>query len=335
MGNTTVFMRDQGVLKTVTITSQNKPPINETIINKWQKIINLIAKIIAVPSALIMQITEETMKVYLRSGGSENPYKEGAEDSLGNGLYCETVIGTGNELLVDDSLKQKTWKDNPDVKLNMISYCGLPIRWPDKEYFGTICVLDSNPNAYNEEYKELLREFRASIENDLELLCYQQKLLYYAEMDILTAVYNRRKIEETLLREYKRSKRSSATFSVAVIDMDHFKYINDIYGHSKGDMILKAFAMETRKVIRETDVLGRTGGDEFILISPDTDHKDMEIQMRRIKKPVIEKLHKIVEIADYSYGISEFSMTDNDQNEVVTRADDAMYANKHGGKKYL
>jgi GAF domain-containing protein len=68
-------------------------------------------------------------------------------------------------------LKYEEWKENPDVKLNMISYFGLPITWPDQNFFGIICVLDNKENAYNDTFKQLISEFKTSIEKDLELLC--------------------------------------------------------------------------------------------------------------------------------------------------------------------
>ena len=75
---------------------------------------------------------------------------------------------------MQNALKDDVWKDNPDVKLGMVSYYGLPIQWPDKEFFGTICVLDNRENFFSDVYRELISEFRLTVEADLELL--SQKL---------------------------------------------------------------------------------------------------------------------------------------------------------------
>jgi len=150
---TDVFLRQEQITKNVIISNIEKPQIEEGVIKKWQKIINLTAKILDVPSGLIMQITEDSMRVFLKSKNIDNPYQEGASDSLGSGLYCETVIGNNADLLVDNALKYEEWKDNPDVKLNMISYYGLPIQWPDNDFFGTICVLDNKENSYSDTFK--------------------------------------------------------------------------------------------------------------------------------------------------------------------------------------
>lgn len=171
-----VYLRQEQIKKSVNIACADKPEIAQTVLGKWQHIIDLIAKIVGVPSGLIMQITESSMRVFLKSSNAENPYEQGGSDTLGLGLYCETVIGTNAELLIDNALKYEEWKDNPDVKLGMISYYGLPIKWPDNEYFGTICVLDEKENAYDDDFKSLISEFRLSIEKDLELISKEQEL---------------------------------------------------------------------------------------------------------------------------------------------------------------
>lgn len=171
-----VFLRKEGITRSVNITGPDKPEITQTVVEKWQRIIDLIARIVGVPSGLIMQITEDSMKVFLESSNTENPYEAGESDALGKGLYCETVIGTNAELLIDNASKYDEWKDNPDVELCMISYYGLPLRWPDSEFFGTICVLDSKENAYSRDFTKLVSEFAHSIEKDLELLYKEQEL---------------------------------------------------------------------------------------------------------------------------------------------------------------
>ena len=121
-------------------------------------------------------------------------------------------MGRNDELLIENAQKDNDWKDNPDVKLNMIAYYGLPLKWPDDEFFGTICILDNNENAFKSEYKELIYEFKLALERDLELICDQQKLTYYAEMDVITSSYNRGKIEAILKSEFERAKRYQTTF---------------------------------------------------------------------------------------------------------------------------
>ena len=120
------------------------------IIDKWQNIVNILAKLASVPVALIMHVDLPYIEVYRSSKTVDNPYEVGDKERLiGSGLYCETVIKNNAKLLVPNALKDKDWDKNPDIKLNMISYLGFPLLWPNGEAFGTICILDIKENKYS------------------------------------------------------------------------------------------------------------------------------------------------------------------------------------------
>jgi PAS domain S-box-containing protein len=140
------------------------------IVEKWQGIVDLVAEIMHVPSALIMRVDPPNIEVFVRSETNGNPYHPHEIASLNTGLYCETVMSTRKPLLVPDALHDDDWKSNPDIKLGMISYLGLPITWPDGEVFGTICVLDREKNEYSELYRKLLRQSRDVLQADLQTL---------------------------------------------------------------------------------------------------------------------------------------------------------------------
>ena len=145
--------------------------VPDKLILKWQKIVNLLAEFIHIPTALIMKLSPPYIEVFRSSETIDNPYKVGEKEHFDDsGLYCEHVIKTRNKLLVSNALKEEKWNKNPDIKLGMISYLGLPLFWPDGVPFGTICVLDSKENSYNESQKELLFEFKEVVEIHLNLL---------------------------------------------------------------------------------------------------------------------------------------------------------------------
>ena len=145
--------------------------VPEDTITQWQSIVDTMAELIGVPAGLIMRVVGEQIEVFMASHSKGNPYRLGDREQLINsGLYCETVIKTGEPLLVPDALADPAWKDNPDVKLNMISYLGLPIFLPDDTPFGTICILDNKTNVYSDAVHGLLAKFRDLIEMHLELL---------------------------------------------------------------------------------------------------------------------------------------------------------------------
>lgn len=145
--------------------------IPDKTMKTWQEIVDIIAAIIGIPACLIMMLKDPEIEVLVSSKSRENPYKPGEKEIFNDsGLYCETVIKTNKKLLVPDALSDDKWKDNPDVKNNMISYMGFPIKYPDGKPFGTICVLDNKANSYSKIFEKLVSKFRDLIENDIEIL---------------------------------------------------------------------------------------------------------------------------------------------------------------------
>lgn len=166
-----VSIRGINESKNVQITSDSKPGDFDTVVSKWQTLIDTLARIIDVPSGLIMRLNSDNIEVFLKSDTAGNPYKENEKAELIYGLYCESVIGLQQPLIVPDATKSKTWKDNnPDIDLNMISYLGVPINWPDGECFGTVCVLDNKENHYNQDFLDLITQIKQHIELDLKIL---------------------------------------------------------------------------------------------------------------------------------------------------------------------
>src|SRR5258708_4443838 len=129
------------------------------VIQKWQELIDLLAEVLHVPSALIMKVEPPNIRVFVRSESEGNPYERDELACLNTGLYCETVMKTRQLLLVPDALADEKWNANPDIKLGMISYMGVPVAWPNGNIFGTICVLDGRPNQYGELYRKLLFQY--------------------------------------------------------------------------------------------------------------------------------------------------------------------------------
>jgi len=153
-----------------------EPPIPDPILERWQEIVNLMADMLSVPAGLIMRILGEDIHVFVSSNTEGNPYHPGDHEHFwGSGLYCETVVTKNHELLVPNALFDEAWRTNPDVKLNMISYLGYPICWPDGRPFGTICVLDCKTNSYSEKYKRLVTQLRDIVETHLEIVYSEAK----------------------------------------------------------------------------------------------------------------------------------------------------------------
>jgi HD-GYP domain-containing protein (c-di-GMP phosphodiesterase class II) len=141
--------------------------IPEKVIENWQSTVDILAKISDVPAALIMRVHVDEIEVFVSSHSAGNVYHAGEKAPLNNDLYCETVMNTQRELLVPNALKDPLWDKNPDIKLGMISYCGLPVTWPGGRLFGTICILDKQENAYSRLIRDILERFCDSIQFSL------------------------------------------------------------------------------------------------------------------------------------------------------------------------
>ncbi len=135
-------------------------------LNKWQGILDRVAATIPVPAALVMRVWPEQIEVLLSSLSDGNPYEEHEKADLGTGLYCEAVMASRAPLFVANALDDPLWQDNPDVKLNMINYYGVPLVWPDESIFGTLCVLDGKTHHYGQIYRDVLWQVKTLIEAD-------------------------------------------------------------------------------------------------------------------------------------------------------------------------
>jgi len=158
-----------------------------------------------------------------------------------------------------------------------------------------------------------------------------EKLKKLAMTDILTEAYNRTVFDEIITREMERVKRYNKSLSVTLFDIDHFKKVNDKFGHNVGDSVLEKIATIVKKTIRNVDYFIRWGGEEFVIILAETDKKQAYVLAERIRTD-IEKFNftKAAKIT-ISCGVAEFKREDT-KNTLIKRADDAMYKAKRNGR---
>jgi diguanylate cyclase (GGDEF)-like protein len=149
--------------------------------------------------------------------------------------------------------------------------------------------------------------------------------------DTLTGIYNRLKTDAVLEGEFQRSLRFGQTFSVILIDIDHFKQVNDRHGHQVGDQVLVTLANVLQANTRETDVLGRWGGEEFIVICPHTE-QDGAVKLAENLRTHVQSQHMpTVGQITASFGVATYRSGDQPK-DIVTRADAALYQAKHLGR---
>lgn len=141
------------------------------LVASWNKTLAVLAKLANVPVALAMKVDQGNIEVFSKNENSDNPYSIGeAESLIGSGLYCEHVIKTQHLLNVPNALNDSKWDDNPDLKLNMIAYLGMPILDFNNSPFGTICILDNQEHEFSSSTIELLEAVKISFETQLKVL---------------------------------------------------------------------------------------------------------------------------------------------------------------------
>jgi len=174
---------------------------------------------------------------------------------------------------------------------------------------------------------EIFRDItdRKEMEKNLEKL---------ATIDILTGAYNRSKFDEIIKREMERAVRFDLLLSLIMFDIDHFKEINDTYGHLAGDNVLRKIADIVRENMRKIDYFVRWGGEEFIIIAPETDLKRAKALSERIRRVTEDKRFEKTEKVTLSFGLTEFQKSDT-VDTFIKRADDAMYLAKKSGRNRI
>jgi diguanylate cyclase (GGDEF)-like protein/PAS domain S-box-containing protein len=159
-----------------------------------------------------------------------------------------------------------------------------------------------------------------------------------AMTDELTNIFNRRALMQSLDKELSRAKRKNENLSVLMIDIDHFKKINDKYGHQTGDETLKYFVDKTKKVIRTEDIFGRFGGEEFVVLLPGTELKVASSLAERLRKTVADSSfehndNKI--LFTVSIGVATFDDKNMDSNVLLKNADQVLCTAKGRGRNQV
>jgi len=175
----------------------------------------------------------------------------------------------------------------------------------------------------------------ARVRNTLKLQAMTNELIVMARTDPLTGTFNRRHFIETGDAEIKRSVRYEAIFSMMMLDIDHFKNVNDTYGHDVGDVAIKATVKAIQEALRTEDTLGRLGGEEFAVILPETNLDNSAVVAERIRQS-IEDIDIPTPQGDLKFtisiGISELDIGDKAIDTLLKRADEALYIAKEQGR---
>jgi diguanylate cyclase (GGDEF)-like protein len=217
----------------------------------------------------------------------------------------------------------------------------LPL-WRHRALIGMLCLgsLDSDRFASNMA-TDFLEHMASIVAICVENVVNIERLKHLGLMDPLTGVSNRRYVEQRLLEEIGRTRRHAGNFCCLYIDIDHFKQVNDSIGHLAGDVVLREVAGRVKNELRLSDTLGRFGGEEFVVLLPETGLDDAVNVAERIRTSIADKPFPLVQgerRVTVSIGVARLDVAASDQvihasaQQMLTEADAALYQAKHEGR---
>ena len=193
---------------------------------------------------------------------------------------------------------------------------------------GSVCAIDPRPRDDSSSAIAILEEFAQLVMGELEL----RQLV---AVDSLTGAMSRRAFKDAAARDVALARRHHTALSVLVLDLDHFKSINDTYGHAGGDQVLVAVAAAVQQQLRGSDLFGRLGGEEFAILLPHADADrayDVAEKLRQVVRALrIERSHPPMSVS-VSIGVAPLDAASDDIDELLNKADQALYDAKRSGR---
>lgn len=257
-----------------------------------------------------------------------------AQETSRDSSFCAHAILTPSEpLVVPDAAADPRFADNPLVlgPPFIRSYVGIPIVNPEGQALGTLCVIGLEPRVISPEIVTTLSGLGKSVMTTLELRRAMNRMRDLALTDPLTGLPNRPAFNQALDNAIALHRRYGQPFGLMYLDLDRFKTINDTLGHDVGDIVLQAVADALRTTVREEDMVGRLGGDEFGLVLPGYDQAEGTIMGDRLRAAINEKMYASGWDVTASMGGVSVRALPAERCDALLAADAAMYIAKAGG----
>jgi diguanylate cyclase (GGDEF)-like protein len=244
--------------------------------------------------------------------------------------FCTLTIREAEPVVSNDTTKDPRFADNPYVvgEPYVRFYAGVPLRTADGHAVGTLCAIHSEPKAFGDREVAILRDLADVVMAEIELR-------QLASTDVLTGTMSRRAFEEDGANAVALSLRHKTHLSCIAVDLDHFKRVNDTYGHAAGDKTLVTATNAIKESLRQSDRIARIGGEEFVILLPHTN--------RAGALEVAEKLREKIEATPIdvgavkigitaSFGVAALDIATKDLDLLLAHADTALYEAKSGGR---
>ncbi len=245
------------------------------------------------------------------------------------------MISTQRAMVIPDLSKDPAWIQKTSLPVR--SWVGVPVIIDDK-VVACFSLVKYQANFYTERHSSLLSVLAGQAALALQNARLFTEVQQLAIIDDLTSIFNRRHLIDLGTREFNRAQRFKRSLAVIMLDLDYFRNVNDTYGHAVGDEVLRLVADRCKKSIREVDVIGRYGGEEFTVICPESGLEEAQTVSERLRKqiggaPFITSAGPVTLTASLGIGVKTDDM--QDILSLVGHADKAMYVAKHNGRDHV
>ncbi len=289
----------------------------------FENVVALVRTVLGVPMAAVTLIDEDRQWFKARSG-------LGVAETPRSVSFCTHAIRQSAPFLIDDARLDARFADNPYVTgdPNVRSYAGIPLLTPDGYNVGVLCAIDDKVRTFSPSEVDILANFARIVMNELQLR-------HIAERDQLTGALTRRGFIEKAEQELARFRRYHRPCCLALVDIDHFKTVNDTYGHPAGDAVLREMVASVVGASRPVDLLGRLGGEEFAVLLDNVLPGRAERIANDIRRRFGARDIKIGESTlkcTVSAGVAVGAPQGQPFEVVLNRADAALYDAKRAGR---
>lgn len=290
----------------------------------FESVVSLVRTVLRVPIATVTLVDADRQWFKARSG---MPFAETPRAVS----FCTHTIRQDDAFVIPDATTDARFASSPLVigDPHIRSYAGIPLKTAEGYNVGALCAIDTQPRTFAAAELAILRNFANLVVNELELR-------RIAQRDPLTGMLNRRGFLDRAMQEIERYQRYRRPGSLLMVDIDHFKQVNDTHGHPAGDAVLHAVATVLGETVRPSDVVGRLGGEEFGILLPETGAGDALLAAERLRASIQGSRFAVAEDVAIgitaSFGIAPVDEAVRTAEDWIARADAPLYASKRDGR---
>ena len=297
--------------------------LDSAVEEPFEKIVTLVRTVLNVPMATVTLVDRDRQWFKARRGID-------AQETSRDVSFCTHTIQQRGPFVIEDALLDARFADSPLVAgpPHIRSYAGIPLRTPEGYNVGSLCAMDTRVRTFTASEIAILTNFANIVSDELELRM-------VAQVDFLTGALTRRGFVDQAEREIARATRYGRPSAIVMIDVDHFKSVNDTYCHAAGDQVLHQLADLAAATLRPSDVFGRLGGEEFALLLPETSGCDALAGAERLRRAIEAHVMRLPDGRELrvtaSCGVATL-VAETSVAAWLDRADTMLYAAKAGGR---